>query len=260
MCKGSLKVISEGTIKFSSPDEFNDPFDCAPDYDVKKNIEYISRRPDLLKTAGKKLGLSPAKRLQHKKVMLRNIERATSEDNYGANISKQSGICCLSKAPLNLLMWAHYAKDHTGFVVEFRIPQNVKCTKGEAYEYLLKYLYPLEVVYSEDKPVIDPSDNDVINTKKQYLTKSKDWEYEQEERVVDNMRGSGIHPYEHKIILKSVIAGLKMKDTDYTSLKSTIHKINSEMEINVKLYKAEKLKGKFALFVPGRDDLSDCSN
>ncbi len=41
--EGSTCIISEGTMKFSSPDEFNDPFDYSPDIDVKKvwNISLI---------------------------------------------------------------------------------------------------------------------------------------------------------------------------------------------------------------------------
>ena len=92
----SLKTISEGTIKFSSPSEFNDPFDCSPDYDVQKNLQYVTKRKDLLKIAGERLGLSPAKRIQNKKKMLKNVERATSQDGYGGKVAEQTGICCFA--------------------------------------------------------------------------------------------------------------------------------------------------------------------
>ena len=40
--EGSLKVITEGTVKFTCPLEFNDPFDCQPvayiDKQVRKKI------------------------------------------------------------------------------------------------------------------------------------------------------------------------------------------------------------------------------
>lgn len=32
--EGSLRIITEGTIKFTLPSEVNDPFDCAPDYET----------------------------------------------------------------------------------------------------------------------------------------------------------------------------------------------------------------------------------
>lgn len=36
-------------------------------------------------------------------------------------LNDEIGICSLSRNPLNLLMWAHYASSHTGFVVEFSV-------------------------------------------------------------------------------------------------------------------------------------------
>jgi hypothetical protein len=255
----SLKIITEGTIKFSAPSEFNDPFDCSPDYDVQKHLEYVSGRKDLLKKAGEKLGFSPAKRLQNKKKMLKNVERATSQEDYGGRIAEQTGICCLSRDPLNLLMWAHYAKNHTGFVVEFSIPQNMECTKEEVSEIIIGHLFPLKVEYSKEKPVIDSNDDNDTNLNKQFLTKSIDWVYEQEERVIDYIRGSGIHPYKHTTILKSVIAGLKMTDDDYDTLKSVITEFNKKTNSNVQLYKAIKTKGQFAIHVPERLELSDCA-
>jgi hypothetical protein len=32
---GSLSVIRDGTLKYTSPGDFNDPFDCQPDYDFE---------------------------------------------------------------------------------------------------------------------------------------------------------------------------------------------------------------------------------
>jgi hypothetical protein len=45
---GSLKILSEGTIKFSKPSEFNDPFDCAPDHKSDNIEEFLESRSDLV--------------------------------------------------------------------------------------------------------------------------------------------------------------------------------------------------------------------
>ena len=39
--EGSLCVISDGTMKFTAPKYFNDPFDCAPDFDPEKQADYL---------------------------------------------------------------------------------------------------------------------------------------------------------------------------------------------------------------------------
>lgn len=70
------------------------------------------------------------------------------------------------------------------------------------------------------------------------------------------MRGREIHPYDRKCILKSVIAGMRVDNDDYETLKSVISEIEQGLGTNVNLYRAEKVSGKFALQAPGKEDLS----
>lgn len=259
MNENSLKIISEGTMKFSSPSEFNDPFDCAPDFDVKTSLEYISNNKELFKKAGKELGLSPGQRIQNRKKMLKNFERAASKEDYGSQIAEKTGICCLSREALNLLMWAHYAKNHTGFVIEFCIPRTVTGTRQKAEDFILKWLLPLEVIYTKDKPAINLNDSQDENMKKQFLTKSKDWEYEQEERVIDYIRGSGIHSFDHKKIIKSIIAGIKMTDKKYSELLSIVKSMNEQLQTDVQVYRAIKTTGQYSIMVAERPDLTSAT-
>jgi hypothetical protein len=255
--EGSLCIIKNGTMKFTRPSEFNDPFDCYPEMDENKHLKYMMERKDLLKKAGDGLGLSPAQRIQNKGVMLNRLKTAIQNGEFGKKLVSDVGICSLSRDPLNLLMWAHYAKDHTGFVVEFCIPlQSQTNDEEEAEKEAIKRLVPFEVKYEETKPIIDPYDDERVNSDKQFLVKGHDWKYEQEERVIDYLRGHGIHYYERKIILKSVIAGMRMCDDHFDNLKNAVETMNTELGINVAVYRAIPLKGKFALSVPGREDLS----
>ena len=231
-------------MQFKRPSKFNDPFDCDPEMDEHEHLNYAK---DLIKKAGDDLGLSPAG------LMVKGVETALQNRELSQNLADNVGICSLSRDPLNLLMWAHYAKDHTGFVVEFCIPTHTKKFREED---ALKRLTPLEVKYEKTKPIVNPYEEYRVLCEKYFLVKGDDWIYEQEERVVDSLRGPGIHPYERKVILKSVIAGMRMCDDHLAILKNTVEAMNAELGINVAVYKAEPLKGKFALSVPGRDDLS----
>jgi hypothetical protein len=244
-------------MKFTRPSEFNDPFDCDPEVDEHKHLNYIgTKRKDLLKKAGDSLSLSPAERIQQKGVMLKRLEIAYQNGEFGQKAVNNVGICSLSRDPLNLLMWAHYAKDHTGFVIEFCIPTQVESEIEPAPENVINWLVPLEVKYDEAKPIIDPYDDKSVNLDKRFFVKGHDWKYEQEERVIDYLRGHGIHSYERKTILKSVIAGMRMCNDHFVILKNTVEAMNTELGINVVVYRAKPLKGKFALFIPGREDLS----
>ena len=248
--KGSLSIIRDGTIKFSHPKEFNDPFDCYPEIDIQKVVSHASKKKHHFKLIGYYQGLSPAQRIQEKPKQLKRLEKGWNDKSFTNLINDQIGICCLSRNPLNLLLWAHYATKHTGFVIEFSIPtESTSCDIDTAY-----YLTPLRVDYSTVKPVITSGASDEFD--KYFLTKGRDWEYEQEERVIYFNKKSGIHPYNRNRLLKSVIAGMNMNELDSIILKNAIDDVNEKHGTNITIHKAAPIPGEFALFVPGRDDLN----
>jgi len=253
--EGSLRIITDGTIKFTPPSKVNDPFDCAPDVDTRNIAEYLNTRPDLLERAGDILNLSPAQRIEEKQTMIKRLERAVEQGAFGQQALGNVGICSLTRDPLNLLMWAHYAQHHTGFVVEFDIPVKVTDIDKSPTDRLLYWLIPQEVEYLKTKPLVNFFDDKDIKTKKQFLVKGEDWEHEQEERVIDYVRGPGIHKYDRETILHSVIAGMKMDNPNYATLVESINKTNQELNLKIRVHKTESVKGKFELFVPTRSDL-----
>ncbi len=247
--KGALSVIKDGTIKFSHAKDFNDPFDCYPEVDLEKLSNSFAEKKEFFKNIGDVRGLSPAKRIQEKCKQLKKLERDFF-NNPSEILNNQIGLCSLSRNPLNLLMWAHYATSHAGFVIEFSIP--IKSTSFDD----LNCLVPFPVQYKKEKPIIISSKS----LKEYALTKGEDWKYEQEERVIDFNRGCGIHSYDRKQILKSVIAGMRMSGADFSVLKKSVDAVNTELGINVTVHKAEPLQGKFALFIQDRDDLNVHNN
>lgn len=253
--EGSLRIITDGTIKFTSPSEVNDPFDCAPDFDTRNIADYLNTRSDLLEKARETLKLSPAQLSEEKQTIIKRLEMAAEHGAFNQLAAGRVGICSLTRDPLNLLMWAHYAQHHTGFVVEFDIPAEVTDVDKPPLDQFLDWLSPLEVEYQASKPVINLFDDKDVKLKKQFLVKGEDWAYEQEERVIDYIRGHGIHRYERATILYSVIAGMKMDDRKYMTLVESINKVNHDLNLKIGIYKAELAKGRFELFVPNRIDL-----
>lgn len=258
--EGSLNIIKDGTMKFSPPSKVNDPFDCAPDYETGNVEEYINSRPELLKKACDMLKLSKKERIRQKEEMIRRLKFAVEDGAFGQKASDAVGICSLSRDPLNLLMWSHYAKHHTGFVVELEIPVTVTNVNLDDLppDYFFELLIPYEVEYEKDKPIVSFFDSDDEKRRKQFLIKGSDWSYEQEERVIDYVRGHGIHTY-NRNILYSVIAGMRMDHAHYDIIVQTIDELNFKMNINVQVHKSEPIKGKYGLFVPNRPDLNNVS-
>ena len=245
--EGSLRIITDGTIKFTAPSELNDPFDCAPDVDTSNIADYVNTRSDLLKKVGNSLKLSPAQLIEEKPTMIRRLEMAAEHGAFGQQASDKVGICSLTRDPLNLLMWAHYAQNHTGFVIEFDIPVVVTDVDKPCADRLLEWLIPQEVEYQVSKPVVNFFDDKDVMIKKQFLIKGEDWEYEQEERVIDYVRGHGIHRYDRATVLHSVIAGMKMDGQKYMTLVESINKANDDLNLRTGICKAEPVKHDYRL-------------
>lgn len=247
---GSRKVITEGTIKYSCPLDFNDPFDCAPCYSEESLNDVGTTKKELIDKIGKAKGWSPAKRLQNRNKLAARVKRFIGSEKHKHAMLSQVGVLCLSRDPANILMWSHYAGLHTGFVVEFKIP--VAGYKEEGFMAGVN-LIPFPITYSRKRPVIEygkDSNQDTID--KALLTKFEDWSYEQEERVIEHERGPGIHSYLRDERLSSVIAGMRMKDSDFELLQQDVDSLNKTTKLSqVKLLRARPALTEYALAIPG---------
>ncbi|EEX67223.1 DUF2971 domain-containing protein [Vibrio metoecus] len=154
-------------------------------------------------------------------------------------LQKQVGICSLTTKACNLLMWAHYAKNHTGLVFEFSntIPKDMQEQS--------KYLCAMHVDYMECKPVIDMLDANYVHS---FLVKGQDWQYEDEIRCL-NLDGAGIYKYLPEL-LESVILGAKISEKDEKEIKLIISRLNKVRKKPMALYKARLIKDKFKLYIP----------
>jgi hypothetical protein len=95
------------------------------------------------------------------------------------------GILSLTEKPDNLLMWAHYAAEHTGFLIGFDTSHaywnNFGDERGNSHVGVLR-----KVAYSETRP--SPEHLAAMSLEQVYFTKSREWEYEQEWRVFRNVQ------------------------------------------------------------------------
>jgi hypothetical protein len=251
--EGSLKILTEGTIKFTKPSDFNDPFDCDPEHDAENIDKYLETRPDIIEKVLKIRNAKCKDSSKERKAMKTRLKIAIENGHFGQEASNDVGICSLTRNPLNLLMWAHYALNHTGFVVEFEIPLESFYPAEEEIKYF-EWLIPQVVQYEKTKPVVYFDDDKNTKMSKQFLVKGKDWEYEKEERVIDYIRKSGIHRYDRNTILKSVFAGMRMNSKDNNELKEAVFDLKN-IGLNVDIYRVKLVKRQYAVYIEGRPDL-----
>ena len=153
-----IDILESMELRFSRPSEFNDTFDT----------QYL-----VPKSEGSK---AIAARFR-----LRN----------------QLGVFCLTEQPDNHLMWVHYAKNHTGFVLGF----DARAPFFSEDDRLLR-----KVVYQERPKVLSEADINVC------FNKSNEWAYEQEWRCARSFdtkesRAVGILPS----LITHVIFGSRME-------------------------------------------------
>ena len=165
-----LSRILDGSIRFTQPSAFNDPFELLPEV-----VSPLSQANQLLRIAFD----ITAKRRQHSlPASADEQDGLVSTDALSRDVVHQLnaliGIFCLSKRADSLLMWAHYADSYAGAVIEFDGSHEV-------------FSNPIEVDYHRIRPKISV---DFYRNPREPIpvaelcVKSDQWAYEQEVRVI----------------------------------------------------------------------------
>lgn len=245
--KGIRSVISERKIRFTNPQNFNDPFDCAPFCEAK----FGRLKEDIDPTVFEVLQL---KGLPVEQVAMRveSAERAMAESFASGQFLKDllngASVLSLSKIPDSILMWSHYGKDHTGAVVEFKINiGNGSFDVESSHDDLIC----LDVQYAKERPVVTFDGGRSVESKlidNLILTKAEEWAYEQESRVLKSKGGAGNFDFKHEL-LSSVILGARSKSS--VELRGLVAQAERDLKREIPVYQAELCKRNYVIEIPG---------
>lgn len=163
-------------LRFTQPADLNDPFECLPQKPSKgefsKSIEKVAK---ILSNGNKKF----------EEYCLQKYGDEYIEKDYTqaySKINKEVGILSLTKNWNNALMWAHYTNSYKGFCVGF--DSNVSFFKDYLSEDAKFSRYTRDVTYSEERVRIPSNLTEPALGFEPFLTKSVDWKYEEEVRVI----------------------------------------------------------------------------
>lgn len=206
------------------PGSFNDPFDCKIpmnyhllDTEDKKN-EYadavIARNRLLIDSSQSKSELDRKKLLER----LNDLDKLQSEHEeleFSA-YNNHFGVFSLSHRWDSILMWSHYADNHRGFVIGY----NLEKLKGSDI-----FAQGGPVSYVDEFPNMDPiTDSAKFESSiVQLFSKAKDWQYEEEYRLV-NLFYPQIPSNDDRNIklpidfIDEVVIGLDINNNDKTSI------------------------------------------
>ena len=221
---------------FSSVDTFNDPFDASIEYQPvnQSDIDLMVER------ATRNFGYSEDESEQ----MRARLEHDTQEGSKKIykklfkmleGSVRELGISCFSRNRSNLLMWSHYADKHEGVCLEF----DMKLLLGGLTENTATVF---DVYYNSEYPQIRIADiielDSIEYFKKKSLTKSLDWEYEKEIRIIGTK--PGLFKFDSKSITK-IIMGLESNAADLDRIQILVEKFAPHIQI----MKASKSKYQF---------------
>jgi hypothetical protein len=171
------RIIEKRTLFFSSPLDFNDPFDCRPRLDAPKSS--LLREIRFKRRIKKTPGLSPAqRRALGEKARTEPRERLLEKGREAFTQSMEKlGVTCLSSNITNMAMWSHYADAHAGIAIGFDMRQ------WPWHDLPLV----MEVQYGPQRPVYDilcrvaDREDQLFNA---LCHKAEEWRWEAEWRVL----------------------------------------------------------------------------
>jgi hypothetical protein len=182
-----ITYLSDELLRFTQPSDLNDPFECLPQKpsreEGKKLVTQVAHNL-IEKVEIEKYGKEEFDILIEK--LLEDIEEGNDNNLLDGFLRKSRnkvndnvGIFSLSKNCSNTLMWSHYTISHNGFCIGFDPTHPFFNIQKNDENFLIR-----DVRYSTDRAKYRMDINQLKNGVESFFTKSIDWQYEEEIRVV----------------------------------------------------------------------------
>ena len=203
-------IIANETLRFSSPLDFNDPFDtqwnflwqlATPKFNraIIKRILHKDINPErfrddvfrdwVLESRRDHKTLSRKQKRDHVERMKEELSQDITFPYQVSDMIRRLRILCLASTPESIQMWSYYASGHEGVVLAFytealerawELPvEKVRYAKALPKIVAPKKFYDF-IIYGEDLPPIDSQ----LGSNALTLTKAHKWRHENEWRFV----------------------------------------------------------------------------
>ena len=251
-------VLQNGTLRWSSPSLFNDPFDVQFDlhieYDHDRVAEramqivldgYAGRAPIvagnlhgvLLSIMRERMPGAISEAELRKTLTLgiyEGMEKAEARlpqvHNEIRAVIAGFKLLCFSEVFDNILMWAHYSQNHTGVVLELSCIEKLDSAWGAARP--VKYMDRMPLLYDEERMVRLMSGEGKIGEdeilENSVFVKAADWAYEREWRIAggrDKTKNTEDIPFYAEEITAIFLVVEAAKQTQRKSERSSIKSI-----------------------------------
>jgi len=270
-----INVLKDCLIRYTQPIALNDPFEVKPNFqkfaneeetirkfeesflvEMKKNYDQVPL--ELQNNVSFEKFLEYARQqvpdyINQFKEMLDSfipMARETIYNQFGSII----GILSLTEKQDNMLMWAHYAASHEGFIIGFDSTHPYFHRKRSDFD---EFGYLRKVVYRDNcneplKPMIDLTADDT------FLTKDLEWAYEEEWRVLLPLENADrieqLEPYPVYLFgfppdaVYSIILGYRMQEQKKMDIIETLKFSSDFSHVRIKQAKVDAMGRKMEFY------------
>lgn len=163
-------------LYWASPLSFNDPFDCVPTYIYKgTKAEHLQNARRSVEVLGVGRPRGERRQMLAKGRRRKSGEIADTMAEASRKLLERMGVCSLTEARDDILMWSHYGDAHAGICLGF-----------EPSLHAIDFAGAFPVLYARDRPQINlirrSTGHELME--KVLLTKNSGWAYEREWRMI----------------------------------------------------------------------------
>lgn len=229
-------ILVDSKLWLSSPVDFNDPFDMTAHIVAEGAIQKkIGKMKALLKKhrpalKWKAFQVELKKLISWPNAEWQRIAKAVHDKHLGS-----TGVCSLANDPRSILMWSHYAANHTGVCVQFEIAHDPRT-----------FLHAISVDYAKEYPVVNCFDDTEEQLKKTILRKHEGWYYEGEHRIVRPSQARSALEFKPEGT-SGIILGCRVSKASRDAVKRLLEERAEKGWPTVRVFCAEQHSTKYAL-------------
>ena len=250
----ALNNLLSDTVWCANAEDFNDPYDSSLCFDLTGDffdekffyhfnqhqiengnsgisvnaIQKISASTDPLRTlidvasaeSGESISNDMAETLHRVLTDFTKKQMVEMNERFNEAIKKGYKVCSLSERVDSMLMWSHYARNHTGFVMEYDF--NSLPLSDVRSRSLWPVIYD-DKLFGVSKFMREQSESGAFNNLFGIIAsihKAKDWQYEQEWRLVIPL-GPEEPPFNYSVPTpKAIYLGSKVGDEDMIKISN----------------------------------------
>lgn len=263
-CATAHAVLFNGSLRWSKPSLFNDPFDHQISFkfpftqeefstelvSVLEQLVYRDQPHFQVSTLLSQMveKLRQARDKIPKEEVLRTLiegckESASLFDDYQSNINlllkasiNTSRVLCVTENNDNVVMWSHYAASHTGVCLKLLCTDEIDNALLAARPVTYTDAFPVFMTLNDQISYLTGLSKDEVGKLIMNVAfmKHKDWSYENEWRIHrphENSEGNYNDLKENPMVFSAIFFGCKIDQSDASSLMTIIEEEYPHMEI-----------------------------